>query len=66
MMGYTDRHCRYLFRLITKKTMLFSEMITSSALVYGDQEKLLWHKADEPVALQLGGNKPSELAFAAP
>jgi len=65
MMGYTDRHCRYLFRLIAKKTMLFSEMITSSALVFGDQEKLLAHAADEPVALQLGGNKPSELAFAA-
>ena len=65
MMGYTDRHCRYLFRLITKKTMLYSEMITSSALVHGDQDKLLSHKADEPVALQLGGNKPSELAFAA-
>ena len=64
MMGYTDRHCRYLFRLIAKNTTLFSEMITSSALVFGDQEKLLAHAADEPVVLQLGGNKPSELAFA--
>ena len=65
MMGYTDRHCRYLFRLIAKNVTLFSEMITSSALVFGDQEKLLAHVADEPVALQLGGNKPSELSFAA-
>ena len=65
MMGCTDRHCRYLFRLLSANALLYSEMLTASALIHGDHERLLHHAGDEPAVLQLGGSNPKELAFAA-
>ena len=65
MMDYTDRHCRFMFRQITKHSLLYTEMITAPALVHGNSEKLLeFNQEEPPVALQLGGSKPEELAFA--
>ena len=66
MMECTDRHFRYLARLLTKRTLLYTEMITSAALVHGDRDHLLAYDAFEhPVALQLGGSKVDEMAQAA-
>ncbi len=63
MMGYTDRHARYFLRLISRHVLLYSEMVTTSALLHGDRERLIGFHADEqPLALQLGGSDPVELA----
>ncbi|PHS20185.1 MAG: tRNA dihydrouridine(20/20a) synthase DusA [Kangiella sp.] len=63
MMDWTDRHCRYFHRLITKQTLLYTEMVTSGAIINGDREKLLGYNHDEhPIALQLGGSDPKALA----
>jgi len=66
MMDRTDRHLRYLLRMIAPHARLYTEMITARALLHGDAERLLRFDAVEhPVALQLGGNEPDELAKAA-
>jgi len=66
MMDWTDRHCRYLHRLLSSETLLYTEMVTAPALVRGGALHLLAHHPDEhPVALQLGGSDPQELAHAA-
>ncbi|MEM9055966.1 MAG: tRNA dihydrouridine(20/20a) synthase DusA [Pseudomonadota bacterium] len=66
MMEWTDRHCRYLLRLVAPHTLLYTEMVTANALVHGDAERLLAHDpAEYPVALQLGGSEPAALATAA-
>ncbi len=66
MMDWTDRHCRYLHRLMSRHTLLYTEMVTSPALVRGGALHLLEFNPEEhPVALQLGGSDPSELAQAA-
>ena len=66
MMDWTDRHCRYLHRLMSKDTLLYTEMVTAPALVRGGAVHLLDYSAEEhPVALQLGGSDPRELAEAA-
>ncbi|GFE80712.1 tRNA-dihydrouridine(20/20a) synthase [Steroidobacter agaridevorans] len=66
MMDYTDRHCRYFLRLLSPNTLLYTEMLTSAALVRGDGARLLtYDNAEHPVALQLGGSDPKELAVAA-
>jgi tRNA-dihydrouridine synthase A len=66
MMDWTDRHCRYLHRLLTKRALLFTEMLTSAAVVHGDRERLLGYSpVEHPVAAQLGGSDPRELAEAA-
>lgn len=66
MMDWTDRHCRYLHRLLSRETLLYTEMVTSPALVRGGALHLLEYSAQEhPVALQLGGSDPAELAQAA-
>lgn len=66
MMARTDRHCRYLMRLISRHALLYTEMITSAAILHGDRERLLgFDPAEHPVALQLGGSDPEELARAA-
>lgn len=66
MMDWTDRHCRYLHRLLSKQTLLYTEMVTAPALVRGGALHLLDHNPEEhPVALQLGGSDPDELAKAA-
>ena len=66
MMDWTDRHCRYLHRLMSRRTLLYTEMVTAPALVRGDARHLLrFDPAEHPVALQLGGSDPLELAQAA-
>ncbi len=66
MMDWTDRHCRYLHRQLSRNALLYTEMVTAPALVRGGALHLLDHHADEhPVALQLGGSDPQELAQAA-
>lgn len=66
MMDWTDRHCRYLHRLMTRDALLYTEMVTAPALVRGGALHLLEHDpAEHPVALQLGGSDPAELARAA-
>ncbi len=65
MMDWTDRHCRYLHRLMTRETLLYTEMVTAPALVRGGALHLLEYNPQEhPVALQLGGSNPQELAQA--
>ena len=66
MMGYTDRHARFLYRLISANTLLFTEMITARALLHGDHKHLLQYNTEEhPLILQLGGSDPVEMAKAA-
>jgi tRNA-dihydrouridine synthase A len=66
MIDWTDRHYCYLMRLITKKTMLYTEMITANAIIHGPKERLLQHNVDvNPATLQLGGNNPKDLAICA-
>ncbi len=63
MMEWTDRHCRYFLRLISDQVRLYTEMVTSAALIHGDRDRLLrYHPAEHPLALQLGGSEPDELA----
>lgn len=66
MMAWTDRHCRYLHRLLTQHTLLYTEMITTGALLHGDVAKhLRFREQEHPVALQLGGSEPEDLAACA-
>ena len=71
MMDWTDRHCRMFHRQMTRRAMLYTEMVTAPAVIHGPRDRLLGHSAAEhPVALQLGGSDPGELgravAIAAP
>uniref|UniRef100_UPI0019541DE2 tRNA-dihydrouridine synthase n=1 Tax=Stenotrophomonas maltophilia TaxID=40324 RepID=UPI0019541DE2 len=66
MMDWTDRHCRFFHRLMTRRAGLYTEMVTAGAVIHGDRERLLGLSAQEhPVALQLGGSDPAALAEAA-
>lgn len=66
MMDWTDRHCRFFLRLITRHTRLYTEMVTTGALIHGDQERFLrYDPAEHPVTLQLGGSDPGDLAICA-
>jgi len=66
MMDWTDRHCRYFLRGFSPDVLLYTEMITAAAIVRGDGARLLaFHPEEHPVALQLGGSEPRELAAAA-
>src|ERR1700735_4428030 len=66
MMEWTDRHCRFFHRLLTHRTLLYTEMLTSGAVLHGDRGRLLrFDPAEHPVALQLGGSNPRDLAACA-
>ncbi|HFE38444.1 MAG TPA: tRNA dihydrouridine(20/20a) synthase DusA [Gammaproteobacteria bacterium] len=66
MMDYTDRHERYFLRLISKNVLLYTEMLTTQALLNGDPQRLLrYHASEHPIALQLGGSNADELAVCA-
>jgi tRNA-dihydrouridine synthase A len=66
MMDWTDRHCRYFHRLITRRTRLYTEMVTTGALLHGDVPRHLdFDAAEHPLALQLGGSEPADLAASA-
>ncbi len=66
MMDWTDRHCRYFHRLLSRNARLYTEMLTTGAVIHGDRERLMAYDAfEQPVAFQLGGSDPAELARAA-
>jgi tRNA-dihydrouridine synthase A len=66
MMDWTDRHCRFFHRLLTRRALLYTEMLTTGAILRGDRQRLLgFDAAEHPVALQLGGCDPKALAEAA-
>lgn len=66
MMDWTDRHCRMFHRALSKKALLWSEMVTADAVIHGDRERLIGYSEEEhPVVLQLGGSDPEKLAEAA-
>ena len=66
MMDWTDRHCRFFHRLLSRRTRLYTEMVTTGALLHGDVPRHLdFDAAEHPVALQLGGSEPADLAHAA-
>ncbi len=66
MMDWTDSHCRYLHRLMSRHCLLYTEMVTAPAVIHGDRDRLLgFDPAEHPVALQLGGSDPAQLAEAA-
>ena len=66
MMDWTDRHCRVLHRCLSKGALLYTEMVTTGAVLYGDRDRLLgYDPAEHPVALQLGGSDPADLAASA-
>src|ERR1700674_6084181 len=66
MMDWTDRHCRVFHRLMTGRARLYAEMLTTGSIIHGDRRRLLGFDASEhPVALQLGGSDPRDLATCA-
>ena len=66
MMDWTDRHCRFFHRLLTRRSLLYTEMVVADAAIHGDRERLLgFDMSEHPVALQLGGSDPDKLAEAA-
>ena len=66
MMDWTDRHCRFFHRLLTRRALIYTEMLTTGAVLHGDRARLLGFDAFEhPVALQLGGSEPAALAQSA-
>ena len=66
MMEWTDRHCRFFHRLLTRRALIYTEMLTTAAVLRGDRARLLgFDAAEHPVALQLGGSEPAALAQAA-
>jgi len=63
MMEWTDRHCRFFHRLLTRRALIYTEMVTTGAVLHGDRERLIgFDPAEHPVALQLGGSEPKALA----
>lgn len=63
MMDWSDHHCRYFWRLLTRDALLYTEMVTTGALIHGDRERFLhFNPQEHPVALQLGGSDPDDLA----
>ena len=66
MMDWTDRHCRYFHRLLTPSALLYTEMVTTGAIIHGDTDRFLAYNTEElPLALQLGGSEPEDLAHCA-
>jgi tRNA-dihydrouridine synthase A len=66
MMEWTDRHCRFFHRLLTRRALLYTEMLTTGAVLHGDRARLLrFDPAEQPLALQLGGSDPQALASCA-
>jgi tRNA-dihydrouridine synthase A len=62
MLDWTDRHCRYFLRLLSKHTLLYTEMVTTGAIIYGKGDYLGFNDEEHPVAVQLGGSDPSDMA----
>ena len=66
MMDWTDRHCRFFHRILSAKALLYTEMVTTGAVIHGDRQRLLGFSGEEhPIAVQLGGSNPKDLAISA-
>lgn len=65
MLDWTDRHCRYFHRLMTKETLLYTEMVTTGAIIHGKGDFLAYNEEEHPLALQLGGSNAADLATCA-
>ncbi|SES66460.1 tRNA-dihydrouridine synthase A [Thorsellia anophelis DSM 18579] len=65
MLDWTTRHCRVFHRILTKNALLYTEMITTGAILYGKYDHLYYNKIEHPIALQLGGSSPKDLALCA-
>lgn len=65
MLDWTDRHCRYFYRTMSKHAVLYTEMVTTGAIIHGKADYLDYNEAEQPVALQLGGSDPEALAHCA-
>jgi tRNA-dihydrouridine synthase A len=65
MMDWTDRHCRFFHRLLTRRALLYTEMVTAEAILHGKRSAAGFSEEEHPVALQLGGSDPAKLAEAA-
>lgn len=62
MLDWTDRHCRYFLRLLSRNTLLYTEMVTTGAIIHGKGDYTAYSEEEHPVALQLGGSDPAALA----
>ncbi|XAW89741.1 tRNA dihydrouridine(20/20a) synthase DusA [Vibrio sp. CDRSL-10 TSBA] len=62
MLDWTDRHCRYFHRLLSSQTLLYTEMVTTGAIIHGKGDFLAYNQEEHPLALQLGGSNPADLA----
>ena len=62
MPDWTDRHCRYFHRLLSRQTLLYTEMVTTGAIIHGKGDYLAYSEQEHPLALQLGGSNPADLA----
>lgn len=65
MLDWTDRHCRYFHRLLSSQTLLYTEMVTTGAIIHGKGDFLAYNEEEHPLALQLGGSNPKDLAHCA-
>jgi tRNA-dihydrouridine synthase A len=66
MLDWTDRHCRYFYRLMSRQALLYTEMVTTGAILMGNQQRhLQFNPQEHPLALQLGGSNPRDLAACA-
>ncbi|KMT65715.1 tRNA-dihydrouridine synthase A [Catenovulum maritimum] len=65
MLDWTDRHCRYFYRILSKNAVLYTEMVTTGAILYGKGDYLAFNKIEKPVVLQLGGSDPKDMTAAA-
>lgn len=65
MLDWTDRHCRYFLRQLSRHTLLYTEMVTTGAIIHGKGDYLAYSEEEHPVALQLGGSDPAALAHCA-
>ncbi|UDG81667.1 tRNA-dihydrouridine(20/20a) synthase [Candidatus Profftia lariciata] len=65
MMDKTDRHCRYFYRKLSRQALLYTEMITTNAIIHSKKDFLIYNKEEHPLVLQLGGNNPKDLAYCA-
>ncbi|GAL08396.1 tRNA dihydrouridine synthase A [Photobacterium aphoticum] len=65
MLDWTDRHCRYFHRLLSGHTQLYTEMVTTGAIIHGKGDYLAYNEEEHPLVLQLGGSNPAELAHCA-
>jgi tRNA-dihydrouridine synthase A len=65
MLDLSDDHCRFFWRSLSKRAMLYTEMVTTGAIIYGKKDYLAYNESENPLALQLGGCNPEDLAFCA-